>query len=135
MAGDRSTGRAGSLGFRLTRSDSRSASGGLVSSAKSRDLFERARAALPGGVSSPVRAFGAVGGEPVFMSHGRGPRIVDVDGNEYVDLVMSWGPLIHGHAHPVVLEAIEGAARMGSTFGAPCEAELLLAEKIMVFMP
>lgn len=76
---------------------------------KSEDLFARARRVVPGGVNSPVRAFGAVGGTPRFMTGGQGPYITDVDGNRYVDLVCSWGPLILGHRHPAVVEAIEKA--------------------------
>ncbi|GAA0338543.1 glutamate-1-semialdehyde 2,1-aminomutase [Streptomyces blastmyceticus] len=97
----------------------------------SRALFERARAVIPGGVNSPVRAFGAVGGTPRFMASGSGPYLTDADGNEYVDLVSSWGPLILGHAHPGVLEAVRRAADLGTSFGAPVEAEVALAEEIV----
>jgi glutamate-1-semialdehyde 2,1-aminomutase len=97
---------------------------------RSASLFARAQDVLPGGVSSPVRAFGAVGGTPLFIASASGSKITDVDGNEYVDLVMSWGPVIHGHAHPEIIKAIETAAHHGTTFGAPCEAELRLAEKV-----
>jgi glutamate-1-semialdehyde 2,1-aminomutase len=93
-------------------------------------LFDRARAITPGGVNSPVRAFRAVGGTPRFMVEGSGPWITDADGRRYVDLVSSWGPLLLGHAHPAVVEAVTAAARRGLTFGAPTEGELDLAEEI-----
>ncbi len=93
-------------------------------------LFDRGRAVTPGGVNSPVRAFQAVGGTPRFMVEGSGPWLTDADGRRYVDLVSSWGPLILGHAHPAVVEAVTAAARRGLTFGAPTEGELDLAEEI-----
>ncbi len=93
-------------------------------------LFARGRAVTPGGVNSPVRAFQAVGGTPRFMVEGSGPWITDADGRRYVDLVSSWGPLLLGHAHPAVVEAVTAAARRGLTFGAPTEGELDLAEEI-----
>ncbi|SDF92064.1 glutamate-1-semialdehyde 2,1-aminomutase [Blastococcus aurantiacus] len=96
----------------------------------SAELFARGRGVTPGGVNSPVRAFQAVGGTPRFMVEGSGPWITDADGRRYVDLVSSWGPLILGHAHPAVVEAVTAAARRGLTFGAPTEAELDLAEEI-----
>ena len=80
---------------------------------------------LPGGVNSPVRAMRSIGRDPVFVERAHGAEITDVDGNTYVDYVCSWGPLIHGHAHPHVLEAIADAAALGTTFGAPTEAEIL----------
>jgi len=98
--------------------------------ATSRALFERAQAVTPGGVNSPVRAFRGVGGTPRFMASGRGPYLIDVDGNEYVDLVCSWGPLVLGHAHPAVVEAITKAAAEGTSFGAPTRGEVELAEEI-----
>lgn len=98
-------------------------------------LFARACDVLPGGVSSPVRAFGAVGGRPRFIASGLGSKIRDVDGREYVDLVMSWGPILHGHAHPRILAAVESAARRGTSFGAPTLVELELAEGIRRAMP
>ncbi|MBI4604111.1 MAG: glutamate-1-semialdehyde 2,1-aminomutase [Planctomycetes bacterium] len=101
----------------------------------SKELFERAQRVIPGGVSSPVRAFKAVGGTPVFFRSGRGSRVADVEGREYVDCVGSWGPLILGHAHPEVVEAVVEAARRGTTFGAPTEAEVELAELIARRMP
>jgi glutamate-1-semialdehyde 2,1-aminomutase len=97
----------------------------------SEDLFERARAVTPGGVNSPVRAFRAVGGTPRFMVRGTGPWVVDADGREYVDFVGSWGPMILGHAHPAVVDAVQTAAARGSSFGAPGEGEVLLAEEIV----
>jgi glutamate-1-semialdehyde 2,1-aminomutase len=93
-------------------------------------LFARARAVTPGGVNSPVRAFHAVGGTPRFMVEGSGPWITDADGRRYVDLVASWGPLLLGHAHPAVVEAVTAAARRGLSFGAPTEGEIDLAEEI-----
>jgi len=90
---------------------------------------------MPGGVSSPVRAFGAVGGNPVFLSCGKGPYVVDVDGREYIDLLGSWGPLILGHAHPAVVEAIKHAVEKGASFGAPIEPEIELAELIIDALP
>ncbi|HVS09445.1 MAG TPA: glutamate-1-semialdehyde 2,1-aminomutase [Planctomycetota bacterium] len=98
-------------------------------------LLERARAAMPGGVSSPVRAFGAVRGDPPFVASGRGGEITDVDGRTYVDLVGSWGPLILGHAHPAVVEAVCRVARDGLSFGATCEAEVELAERVLARFP
>jgi glutamate-1-semialdehyde 2,1-aminomutase len=93
-------------------------------------LFARAVAVTPGGVNSPVRAFGAVGGTPRFMVSGRGPYLTDADGREYVDLICSWGPLILGHAHPAVVAAIGAAAARGTSFGAPTPGEVELAEEI-----
>jgi len=101
----------------------------------SRALFDRARAVTPGGVNSPVRAFGAVGGTPRFMAGGRGPYLTDADGREYVDLVCSWGPLILGHAHPAVVEAVVAAVAKGTSFGAPTEGEVALAEEIIARVP
>src|SRR5918911_307995 len=94
-------------------------------------LFQRAGAVTPGGVNSPVRAFGAVGGTPRFMASGSGPYLVDADGRRYVDLVCSWGPLILGHARPEVVEAAREAAGRGTSFGTPTEGEVLLAEEIV----
>ena len=102
---------------------------------RSTALFERARAVIPGGVNSPVRAFRAVGGTPRFFVRGRGAWLWDVDGNRYVDLVLSWGPLIAGHAHPRVVEAVQAAAADGTSFGAPTEAEVELAERIVYMVP
>ncbi|MFI6792323.1 glutamate-1-semialdehyde 2,1-aminomutase [Nonomuraea sp. NPDC050383] len=98
---------------------------------KSEDLFNRARALVPGGVNSPVRAFGAVGGTPRFMASGEGPYVTDVDGNRYVDLVCSWGPMILGHRHPAVVEAVSEAVSHGFGYGTATEGEVELAEEIV----
>ena len=97
----------------------------------SRALFARAAAAIPGGVNSPVRAFTSVGGTPRFMVSARGPWLTDADGHRYVDLICSWGPMILGHAHPAVVEAVRAAAGNGLSFGAPTPAEVELAEEII----
>jgi glutamate-1-semialdehyde 2,1-aminomutase len=102
---------------------------------RSARLMERATHRLPGGVNSPVRAFRSVGGNPVFVRCGEGSRIFDVDGNSYVDYVMSYGPLILGHAHPEVVEALEKAVRDGTAFGAPTELEVELAELLCEAVP
>jgi glutamate-1-semialdehyde 2,1-aminomutase len=102
---------------------------------RSEELFERARRVIPGGVNSPVRAFGAVGGIPRFAVRGEGAYVVDADGNRYVDLVQSWGALLFGHARAEIVEAAREAAKRGSTFGAPTEAEVELAERITAAMP
>jgi glutamate-1-semialdehyde 2,1-aminomutase len=102
---------------------------------RSRDAFERAGRVIPGGVNSPARAFGAVGGQPVFIARGEGPYLFDVDGNRYLDYVGSWGPLILGHAHPRVVRAAEEALRRGASFGAPTELETDLAELIVAAVP
>ncbi|GAB3049519.1 glutamate-1-semialdehyde 2,1-aminomutase [Sediminivirga luteola] len=98
---------------------------------RSAGLFDRARQVTPGGVNSPVRAFQAVGGTPRFIDRAEGAFLVDVDGNEYVDLVGSWGPMILGHAHPDVLEAVQRTAAKGFSFGTPSENEVLLVEEIV----
>ena len=103
--------------------------------ARSESLFERATRTIPGGVNSPVRAFGGVGGTPVFMKRGQGPFLFDADGNRYLDYVASWGPLILGHAHPAVVSAICGAAEQGSSFGCPTEREVDLAELLRDALP
>ena len=97
----------------------------------SAELFARAQRVIPGGVNSPVRAFRAVGGTPRFMVSGQGPYLTDADGRSYVDLVASWGPMIHGHAHPAVVEAVQRAAASGLSFGTPTEGEIVLAEEII----
>ncbi|MCS3918924.1 glutamate-1-semialdehyde 2,1-aminomutase [Fervidibacter sacchari] len=102
---------------------------------KSRALFERAQALMPGGVNSPVRAFKAVGGTPFFVARGEGCYLWDVDGNKFVDFVCSWGPLILGHAHPEVVAAVKEAVERGTTYGAPTELEVVLAEKIQQAFP
>ena len=105
------------------------------STAASEQLFAAAQRVLPGGVNSPVRAFRSVGGTPRFIARGEGPTLIDVDGNRYVDLVLSWGPLILGHAHPEVLAAVVQAAGRGSSFGAPTELEVRLAERVVATFP
>ncbi|MFC9299667.1 glutamate-1-semialdehyde 2,1-aminomutase [Streptomyces albidoflavus] len=97
----------------------------------SQTLFDRAASVTPGGVNSPVRAFGAVGGTPRFMVSGTGPYLTDADGREYVDLVCSWGPMILGHAHPEVVAAVQEAVARGTSFGTPGEGEVALAEEIV----
>jgi glutamate-1-semialdehyde 2,1-aminomutase len=101
----------------------------------SEELFERARRVIPGGVNSPVRAFGAVGGTPRFVVRGEGAYLVDADGRRYVDLVQSWGALLFGHARPEIVDAARAAAARGTTFGAPTELEVELAERIVTAMP
>jgi glutamate-1-semialdehyde 2,1-aminomutase len=103
--------------------------------ARSATLFEEARQLLPGGVNSPVRAFRAVGGVPLFIDHGAGAWLTDVDNNRYIDYVLSWGPLILGHAHPAVVKAITEQAKRGTTYGAPTAAETELASLIRAAMP
>jgi glutamate-1-semialdehyde 2,1-aminomutase len=102
---------------------------------KSKALFERAVTVMPGGVNSPVRAFKAVGGNPVFIDRAEGSRIYDVDGNSYIDYVSSWGPLILGHNNSAILESVLKTAKNGMSFGAPTEVEVKLAEKIISFAP
>lgn len=102
---------------------------------QSQAWFERATRVLPGGVNSPVRAFGAVGGAPRVIASAHGATVRDVDGNEYVDFVGSWGPLILGHAHPTIVERITETARDGTSFGAPCRPEIELAERIVELYP
>jgi len=106
-----------------------------VKRSKSRELFAEAQRYLPGGVDSPVRAFKAVGGEPLFIERGLGSKLYDVDGNEYIDYVCSWGPLILGHAHPDVVAALQLAAGGGTSYGAPTELETSLAKMICQAMP
>jgi glutamate-1-semialdehyde 2,1-aminomutase len=103
--------------------------------ARSVALYERARRVIPGGVNSPVRAFRAVGGTPLFISKGSGAHLHDADGRRFLDLVGSWGALILGHAHPAVVAAIGEASRTGTTYGAPCEAEVELAERVTASYP
>src|SRR4030066_2560414 len=97
---------------------------------RSEELFEEAQRYLPGGVDSPVRAFKAVGGTPLFIKRGQGSRLYDEDGNEFIDYVGSWGPLILGHAHLRVVKAVKKAVEQGSSFGAPTELETTLAKLI-----
>ncbi len=106
-----------------------------MNTARSKLLLERARAVIPGGVNSPVRAFGSVGGQARFIRQASGAQIEDEDGNRYVDYVASWGAILLGHAHPVVLDAIAQAAARGTSFGAPTEAEIALAERVCGLVP
>ncbi len=102
---------------------------------RSAELYEKAKRFLPGGVNSPVRAFKSVGGDPFFVKEGRGSKIYDVDGNEYIDYVCSWGPLILGHAHPEVLSFVKEVAEKGTSFGIPCELEVSMAEAVVEAVP
>ena len=102
---------------------------------KSQAAFERARQLMPGGVNSPARAFGAVGGCPLFIDRGEGAYLYDLDGNRYLDYIGSWGPMILGHGHPKVVEALESAIRRGTSFGAPTEAESELAQLVIDAIP
>jgi glutamate-1-semialdehyde 2,1-aminomutase len=102
---------------------------------RSHAAYARACRVIPGGVNSPARAFGGVGGEPVFMARGEGPHLFDIDGNTYIDYVGSWGPLILGHGHPEVCSAITTALALGSTFGAPTERETEIAEAVAAAVP
>ena len=102
---------------------------------KSQQLFAQAQQFIPGGVNSPVRSFRAVSGTPPFIARGQGCRVSDVDGNEYIDYLGSWGPLVLGHAHPVVVEALQRAAEGGTSFGAPVELEVELARCICQALP
>ena len=106
-----------------------------LSTPKSTKLYARARQILPGGVDSPVRAFKAVGGGPLFIERASGSRICDVDGRAYIDYVMSWGPLIHGHAPRGLVKALAAAARKGTSFGATVELEVQLGELVHRLMP
>ena len=106
-----------------------------LDTSRSTELYTRALARLPGGVNSPVRAMRSIGRDPIFIASGAGPLIRDVDGNEYIDWVCSWGPLILGHAHPEVLAAVTEAARRGTTFGAPTAGEVELAEAVSRRIP
>ena len=101
----------------------------------SRAAFARAKELIPGGVNSPARAFGAVGGEPLFIERGEGAYLFDIDGRRYVDYIGSWGPMILGHCHPVVAAALAAAIRRGTSFGAPTLAESELAELIIEAVP
>src|SRR5882757_87094 len=101
----------------------------------SQSLFRRAVEIIPGGVNSPVRAFRSVGGQPIFIARGDGAYLFDVDGNRYIDYVGSWGPLLLGHRHPEILEALERALEIGTSFGAPTEQEVELAEAIIDAVP
>lgn len=102
---------------------------------RSSKLLGEARALMPGGVSSPVRAFDAVGGEPFFVARGSGATLTDVDGNDYIDLVQSWGALLFGHAHPEIVRAVSEAAARGTSFGTPAELEVELARLVTGMVP
>ncbi len=102
---------------------------------RSSELFKKAKKVLPGGVNSPVRAFKSVNMDPLFIAAGQGSKIIDVDGNQYIDYVGSWGPLILGHAHPEVVEFLQATTEAGTSFGAPTELEVQIAEKIIEFVP
>src|SRR4051812_13692102 len=106
-----------------------------VNRMRSEEAFRRAQRLIPGGVNSPARAFGAVGGQPPFIARGEGPYLFDLDGNRYLDYVGSWGPLILGHCHPRVVQAVTETMSRGATFGAPTELETQLAELIIEAMP
>src|SRR3990167_3861240 len=102
---------------------------------KSQQLYQAAQAIIPGGVNSPVRAFKGVGGTPIFFKKGRGAYLTDVDDRDYIDYVGSWGPLILGHCHPEVIAAVTEVLHSGMSFGAPTELEVMLARKVIQFMP
>ncbi|MEE9524233.1 MAG: glutamate-1-semialdehyde 2,1-aminomutase, partial [Thermodesulfovibrionales bacterium] len=102
---------------------------------KSRRLFSKAVEMIPGGVNSPVRAFKAVGGKPLFIKEARGSKLYDVDGNSYIDYVLSWGPLVLGHAYPSVVKALKKAVDKGTSYGAPTEAEVILARMVLDLYP
>ena len=102
---------------------------------KSISLFQEAQTLFPGGVNSPVRAFRAVGGQPLFIDHAEGAYLFDVDGNRYIDYILSWGPLVTGHAHPKVVKAIQQTALKGTSYGTPSPLEIELAKSIMRFIP
>ena len=106
-----------------------------MDSTRSQALFARAKALMPGGVNSPVRAFKSVGGEPFFVARAEGAYLVDVDGNRYIDYVGSWGPMIVGHNHPAVLDAVLRTARDGLSFGVPNPLEVTMAETIARLVP
>ena len=102
---------------------------------RSKKLFQKACKIMPGGVNSPVRAFKSVGGSPLFINKAKGSRVWDVDGNEYIDYVGSWGPLIFGHAHPQIVEALKRQVELGTSYGAPTELEIELAERVVSAIP
>jgi len=101
----------------------------------SKDLITRARVHIPGGVNSPVRAFNGVGGDPIFFERAVGACLFDVDGRSYIDYIGSWGPMITGHAHPDIVSAVQEAASKGLSFGAPCPAEVEMAERLCSIVP
>ncbi|HLX57528.1 MAG TPA: glutamate-1-semialdehyde 2,1-aminomutase [Ktedonobacteraceae bacterium] len=114
--------------------NSLNAAGELVLT-RSHALYAQAQQLMPGGVNSPVRAFRGVGGEPVFIDHAQGAYLYDVDGNRYLDYVQSWGPMLLGHAHPAILQAVTAACERGFSFGAPTEAESVLAQLVIACVP
>ena len=101
----------------------------------SKDLISRARVHIPGGVNSPVRAFNGVGGDPIFFERAEGACMYDVDGRSFIDYVGSWGPMITGHAHPEIVAAVQEAASRGLSFGAPCPAEVDMADLLCSIVP
>src|SRR5207237_4305117 len=107
----------------------------LMVQANSEQLFAEALCHIPGGVSSPVRAFRAVGGQPFFVNRAKGAHVWDVDGNEYVDYVGTWGPAILGHAHPAIIKAVQAAAEAGTSFGIPNPLEVKMARLICTLVP
>ena len=107
----------------------------MLARSKSEELFAAALSYIPGGVNSPVRAFRAVGGQPFFVNKAKGARVWDVDGNEYLDYVGTWGPAILGHAHPKLIRAVQAAAENGTSFGIPNPAEVTLAKLICSWVP
>ena len=115
--------------------ENKSRNGESLALSRSQALFEQAQQLIPGGVNSPVRAFRGVGGNPVFIDHAIGPYLYDMDGNRYLDYVQSWGPMILGHGHPAVLEAVTRASLRGFSFGAPTEAESTLARLVIESVP
>jgi glutamate-1-semialdehyde 2,1-aminomutase len=127
--------RAGMTGRLVNGPSETVAAGPPLGYQRSQELYARARALIPGGVNSPVRAMRAVGRDPIFVDHARGAELVDVDGNRYVDFVCSWGPLILGHAHPGVVRAVAAAAERGTSYGAPTEAEVELAAEVVRRVP
>ena len=102
---------------------------------KSKELFERAQKSIPGGVNSPVRAFRSVGGTPLFIQKAKGSYLYDADGNKYIDYIASWGPMILGHAHEEVVKAIQERAALSTSYGAPTELEIEMAELIIGMVP
>src|SRR5438552_11783109 len=107
----------------------------MISRVKSEQLFAESLRYIPGGVNSPVRAFRAVGGQPFFVNRAEGARVFDVDGNEYIDYVCTWGPAILGHAHPKIVRAIQEAAGQGTSFGIPSPLEVRMAKLITSLVP
>src|ERR1700712_4894132 len=107
----------------------------IMTTEKSKQLFERAQKTIPGGVNSPVRAFKSVGGTPLFMKHAKGAYMYDADGNRYIDYINSWGPMILGHAYEPVVKAIQERAAYSTSYGAPTELEIEMAELIAGMAP